>query len=123
MFANLRGNATEIDSQKLSKSLENVLAEGEFVERAFKLFRDMFVFTNKRLILIDKQGLTGVKVEYASIPYKSIIRFTVETAGNFDSDSEMKIWISGSAAPIEKEFKKGTDIVGVQRTLATYILK
>jgi hypothetical protein len=74
-------------------------------------------------VLVDKQGLTGKKVEYHSIPYKSITHFAVETAGRFDRDAEMKIWISGNPVPIEREFKKSSNlIVGVQKTLAQYIL-
>jgi hypothetical protein len=55
----------------------------------------MYVFTNKRLILIDKQGITGRKVDYHSIPYRAITQFKIETAGHFDLDAELKIWISG----------------------------
>lgn len=123
MLANRRGNASEVDVQKLQNEFESILIEDEQIEKAFKLFRDLFVFTNKRLILVDRQGFSGNKVEYYSIPYKSISRFAVETAGHFDNDSEMKIWLSGSQEPLEKEFKKGTDIRGVQKTLAKYILK
>jgi hypothetical protein len=123
MFANLRGNAAEIDVQKLEHEFESILVDEEKIEKAFKLFRDLFVFTNKRLVLVDRQGFSGSKVEYYSIPYKSVVRFAVETAGNFDSDSEMKIWLSGTHEPMKKEFKKGTDIRGVQQTLAKYILK
>jgi hypothetical protein len=123
MLDKLLGNASEIDSNALIKEFEPILAEDEQITMAFKIFRDMFVFTNKRLVLVDKQGLTGKKVEYHSIPYKSVTHFSVETAGNFDRDAEMKIWISGSSHPIEREFKKGTNIVGIQRTLAKYILK
>jgi len=54
----------------------------------------LFIFTNKRLILVDKQGITGKKIEYFSVVYKSISRFSIETAGNFDLDAELKIWIS-----------------------------
>ena len=57
-----------------------ILLEGENVNAAFKLVRDIIVFTDKRLILVDKQGLTGKKTEIQSIPYKSISRFSVETA-------------------------------------------
>lgn len=64
------------------------MLEGENVEAAFKLVRDLIVFTEKRLILVDKQGITGKKTEFQSIPYKSISRFSVETAGRFDLDSE-----------------------------------
>lgn len=123
MFDRLLGNAAEIDVQKLSAELKDLLADGEQPERAFVLFRDFFVFTNRRLILVDKQGMTGKKVEYHSIPYSSISHFSVETAGHFDRDAEMKIYIGSNRAPIEKQFKKGSAIIiGVQKTLAHYVL-
>ncbi|MFM7582850.1 MAG: PH domain-containing protein [Caldilinea sp.] len=123
MFQGLFGNATEVDAKGLQRDLDNLLADGEQVVRAFKITRDLFVFTDKRLILIDKQGVTGRKAEYHSIPYKSISHFSVETAGAFDMDAEMKIYISSNSTPIEREFKKGTDIVGVQKVLAQYVLR
>lgn len=61
------------------------------IEKAYQLIRDLFVFTNKRLILVDKQDLTGHKVEYHSLPYKSITHFSFETAGHFDLDAVLKI--------------------------------
>ena len=82
----------------------------------------MFVFTNKRLILVDKQGMTGNKIEYHSVPYKSVIHFSIETAGNFDRDSELKLYITGGQM-IEKELKRTIDIRSLQKTLATYILR
>ncbi|MFT4993136.1 MAG: hypothetical protein ACI965_000154 [Paraglaciecola sp.] len=60
------------------------------------------MFTNKRLLLIDKQGLIGRKVDYHSIAYRAITQFKVETAGHFDLDAELKIWILGQENPIEK---------------------
>jgi hypothetical protein len=123
MLSGIFGNASEVDSRNVENELRPVLADGEQIDHAFRLVRDLYVFTNKRLILIDKQGLTGSKVEYHSIPYKSITHFAVETAGHFDRDAELKIWLSGSAAPIEKEFRKGANIVEVQRTLAKYVLR
>jgi hypothetical protein len=120
LFDGLLGNASEVDRQQLEREFEAILAEGEQIERAFKLIRDLFVFTNRRLILVDKQGMTGKKAEYHSIPYRAITHFSVETAGHFDADSELKIWLSGSATPIEREFKRGTNIVDVQKTLAQY---
>lgn len=123
MLQGLFGNASEVNAQELKKDLDAVLMDGEQVVKAFKILRDLFVFTNARLILIDKQGLTGKKAEYHSIPYKSISHFSVETAGTFDMDAELKIYISGNPAPIQREFKRGTDIIGVQKILAQYILK
>lgn len=123
MLQGLFGNATEVDVKALQKDLDALLAEGEQVVRAFRIVRDMFIFTDKRLILIDKQGLTGKKADYHSIPYRSISHFSVETAGTFDMDAEMKIYISSNPNPIVREFKRGADIIGVQKTLAQCLLK
>jgi hypothetical protein len=121
MLQGLFGNASEVDAQKLEQELGAMLVEGEQIVRGFRIIRDMFVFTTKRLILIDKQGATGKKTEYHSIPYKAITHFSVETAGHFDGDAELKIYISSNPVPIQREFKRGTDIVGVQKTLAQYM--
>lgn len=123
MFNAIFGTASEVDAKGLQKDLDAILVEGEKVVRGFRIVRDMFIFTDKRLILIDKQGVTGAKAEYHSIPYKSISHFTVETAGTFDMDSEMKIYISGNMTPYKREFRRGTDIIGVQKILAQFILR
>ncbi|WP_374723020.1 PH domain-containing protein [Peribacillus tepidiphilus] len=119
----LMGNVTEVDIKEVEKELSVIITENERVEKAYKLIRDLIVFTNTRLILIDKQGMTGKKVEYHSIPYKSITHFSVETAGTFDLDAELKIWISSTALPITKQFKKDKSIFDVQKALATYVAK
>ncbi|MBM7703679.1 PH domain-containing protein [Metabacillus iocasae] len=118
----LLGNASEVDLQAVEQELELIFVQNEKMEKAYKIIRDLVVFTNKRLILVDKQGVTGKKVEYHSIPYNSVTHFSVETAGRFDLDAELKIWISGASIPISKEFKKDKNIFDVQRTLATYVL-
>ncbi|MEK0445757.1 MAG: hypothetical protein RLZZ399_1078 [Verrucomicrobiota bacterium] len=118
LISNLLGNASEIDIAKVQEELAPVLVPGEVIGRGFKIFRDMFIFTDHRLIMIDKQGLTGSKVSYHSVLFRSITQFSVETAGSFDADSELKIWVSGGGLPVTKEFKKGTDVVGIQKYLA-----
>jgi hypothetical protein len=123
MLNGIFGNASEINIKEVQKDLDAILVAGEQVVRGFRIIRDLFIFTDKRLILIDKQGMTGRKAEYHSIPYKSISHFSVETAGTFDMDAEMKIYISGNMTPIQREFKRGADIQGVQKTLAQFILK
>lgn len=119
----LMGNVSEVDVQSVEKELEVIVTPNERVEKAYKLIRDLIVFTNTRLILIDKQGMTGKKVEYHSVPYKSITHFSVETAGTFDMDAELKIWISSTANPISKQFKKDKSIYDVQKSLATYVAR
>ncbi|MBP3950781.1 PH domain-containing protein [Bacillus suaedae] len=118
----MMGNASEIKIEDVRKEFEHVLTNGETVDKAYKLVRDMFIFTNKRLILLDKQGLTGKKIELHSIPYRNITHFSIETAGNFDLDAELKIWISSSSAPIQKQFNKSLNIYDVQSVLAGYVL-
>lgn len=123
LLSALRGNASEVDIQELATELGGILTDDEQIERAFKVIRDLFVFTNKRFILVDKQGLTGKKVTYHTFPYKAITHFEVETAGRFDADCELRIWISGWSQPISKEIQKGTDIIGLQKVLAEFVLK
>jgi Bacterial PH domain len=115
----LTGNASTANKEEVAKELDSILSDKEEVDVAFKLVRDLIVFTDKRLILVDKQGLTGKKIEYHSIPYKSISHFSVETAGRFDLDAELKIWVSGSPTPtISKQFKKDNSIFDIQKVLA-----
>lgn len=116
------GNASQIDPEKLQSEFQPILIEGEQITGAFKVVRDMYVFTQCRLIFVNKQGLTGKKVEYHSIPYKSISQFSVETSGHFDADAELKIYISGNPNPIKIEFRGRTDVVQIQRLLSAYIL-
>ncbi|SLL37466.1 Protein of uncharacterised function (DUF1696) [Mycobacteroides abscessus subsp. abscessus] len=79
----LMGNASAADVKDIEKELSKIIGESEKIELAFKLIRDLIVFTDMRLILIDKQGLTGKKVEYLSVPYKSISRFSIENCRSF----------------------------------------
>ncbi|MDU0203204.1 PH domain-containing protein [Paenibacillus sp. MAH-36] len=123
LFDGLMGNASELNLADVNKEFAHVLASSEMIEKAYKLIRDLFIFTNKRLILVDKQGLSGKKMELHSIPYKSITHFSIETAGTFDLDAEMKIWISSTHTPIEKKFNKSLNIYELQSVLAEYVLK
>jgi hypothetical protein len=117
----LMGHASKIDTAKIEEEFAPVLAPGERVEHAYQVLRDYFVFTERRLVLVNKQGITGSKVEYHSIPYRSITHFSVETAGHFDLDAELKIWLSGTSVPLEKTFNKRLSIYEVQAVLAAYV--
>ena len=123
LFSSLLGNAGAVDTEDLKKDYALLLTDGEQIELGFKLIRDVFIFTNKRLILVNKQGLTGSKTEYKSISYKSISRFSVETAGTFELDAELKIWVSSETQPsISKQFNKSVNVYEVQKLLAHYVL-
>ncbi|MDC8832272.1 PH domain-containing protein [Alteromonas gilva] len=113
----LMGNASEVDVADVQEELSPILADDEKVVSAYKLIRDLIVFTSNRFMFIDKQGMTGRKVEYHSIPYKAITQFKVETAGHFDLDAELKIFVSGQSTPLEFELKSDT-ATAVQKSLA-----
>lgn len=124
LFSALLGNAGAVSQDELQKKYGQLLTDGESMELGFKLLRDTFIFTNKRLILIDIQGLTGSKTEYKSIAYKAISRFSVETAGTFELDAELKIWVSSEINPsIKKQFNKSVNVYEVQKVLAHHVLK
>ncbi|MFD8730235.1 PH domain-containing protein [Streptomyces sp. NPDC059611] len=119
----LFGNAHTINPATAQQDYERLLGQGERVHAAFLLIRDTILFTDRRLILVDKQGITGKKTEYHSVPYRSITHFSVETAGTFDLDAELKIWISGSSTPLQKTFTKGVDIYEVQAILTQFVAR
>ena len=123
LFSALMGNAGSVDTNKLKEQYAQLLIENEEIELGFKLIRDTFIFTNKRLILINIQNLTGSKIEYFSVAYKSISRFSIETTGMFDLDAELKIWIGSEEEPsITKQFNRSVNVYDVQRILAHYSL-
>lgn len=124
LFSGLIGNASQKDNEKVERQLVDILIPNEQVELAFVLIRDLIVFTEKRLILVDKQGVTGKKTSYKSIPYRSISRFTVEKSGHFDLDAELKIWVSSAMEPAEVlQFKSDDNVVEIQQALAAAVLK
>jgi hypothetical protein len=123
LFNAILGNASEVNIENVSKEFEPILIDGEIIEKAYKVIKDMFIFTNKRLILVEKQ-LVGTKVDYMSIPYSSIKKFSKESAGILDMDAELKIWLNNEDKPISKQFGKGgNNINEVYKILSQHILK
>lgn len=123
IFNAILGNASEVNIDNIRKEFEPIIIDGENIEKAFKMIKDIFIFTNKRLILVEKQ-LVGTKVEYLSIPYANVIKFSKESAGILDLDAELKIWIKDETMPIKKQFgKSGDNINEVYKILSQHILK
>ncbi|MCJ8163890.1 PH domain-containing protein [Pontibacter sp. E15-1] len=124
LLSGMMGHASEVSLEKITNEFQPILIEDERIERAYKLIRDMLVFTTKRLILVNKQGLTGTKVEYQSVPYGSIKTFSKESAGIGDLDAELKIWLTGDLEPtIKQDFRKGDNINEAYRVLSRHVLK
>lgn len=103
------------------REVHEVLVEGEQVEAAYKTVRDVAVITNKRIIIADKQGITGKKVEVYTIPFKSIIMYSSENArGVLDSNAELEFWTR--AGRFKLNLKKGIDIRKLDRIIGQHIL-
>lgn len=115
------GNASQVSAKELEKEFGPMLTDNEQIEQAFAIFRDKWVFTNKRLIILNVQGMTGKKREYMTIPYRAIVRYSIETAGTFDLDAELKIWLSSMEHPFEQNFKASSDLPAIQRLLAKHV--
>jgi Bacterial PH domain len=101
--------------------IQKFLVDGETILSAFQTVRDQLVFTNKRIIAANVQGLTGKKVDYTSIPYSKIQTFSVETAGLLDLDCELEIYIS-SIGKVRFEIRGGFDIVAFNKVVSTFVL-
>jgi hypothetical protein len=122
LLQQLLGNATEVAPDKAQREFADVF-EGETIQRAYMLIRDMLAFTDYRIISVDKQGLTGRRQNLTSIPYKSISMFTRVSAGHLDWNAELYVWVRGRSTPYLFQFYKGVDINQVYKLLSYYVTR
>jgi Protein of unknown function (DUF1696). len=105
-----------------TQAVNGLLVDEEIVIGSYVSMRDRVVFTNKRIISCNVQGMTGKKVDYTSIPYSKIQCYSVETSGVFDRDAELELWLS-SVGKIKFELSAGADIKNLCRSISEFILK
>ena len=110
-----------VDPSSFSAALNPLLIPGEEIVAGFKTVRDGVVFTNKRVIAINVQGITGKKVDYTSLPYKKIQSYSVETAGMFDLDGELELWFS-SVGRVRFDFSSGSDLLQICALISEQVL-
>lgn len=108
-------------TEDATKKVADMLIDGETVFAAFKTVRDQVIFTNKRVIAINVQGLTGKKADYTSLPYSNIQSFSVETAGVLDLDTEMVLWFA-ELGTVTFQFTAWFDIKTFNKLLGSYVL-
>jgi hypothetical protein len=117
------GNASEISVDKIQSEYAPMLIESETILKAFKVIRDTMIFTTKRVLMVDKQGVTGTRAEYMTIPYTRINRFAKESAGILDIDASLKIWVTGQSDPLVIDFKRSNAINEIYQLLSEQVLK
>lgn len=103
------------------REVEQLLIPGEIIIGSYKGIRDSVTFTNKRVIAVNVQGMTGKKKDYTSLPYSKVQTFSVETSGVLDMDSELELWFS-SVGLVKFEFTGNSDIVRIGQAIGTFIL-
>lgn len=117
------GNASEIPVDKIQSEYGPMLIECETILKAFKVIRDTMIFTDRRVLLVDKQGVTGTRAEYMTVPYTRINRFAKESAGILDIDASLKIWVTGQSDPLVIDFKRSNAINEIYQLLSEQVLK
>ncbi|MBP3039715.1 PH domain-containing protein [Bacillaceae bacterium Marseille-Q3522] len=111
---------TFYEETQVPKEIENVLIDGESAEIAYKTVRDVAVITNKRIIIADRQGITGKKVEVYTIPFKAIIMYSSENGGMLDLNAELELWTK--AGNFKLNLNKKVDVRKLDRIIGKYIL-
>jgi len=111
-----------METEKILQPINDFLLDDEKVFSAFKTVRDQLVFTDKRIIAANVQGITGKKVDYTSIPYSKIQTFSVETSGVLDLDAEIEIYIS-AIGKVKFQIRGNFDVVGFNKLISKYVLK
>jgi hypothetical protein len=111
----------KVGNGEVSKNLEALLLADESIIGVYKGIRDYVVFTDKRVVAANVQGLTGKKQDFTSLPYKKISVFSIETSGVFDLDSELELYFSG-VGKVSFEFTGASDIVQIGKIISQYAL-
>ena len=112
----------KVDASKFDSEMNDILIDDEKVIGCYQDVRDHVIFTNKRVIAVNVQGITGKKKDFTSLPYSKITAYSVETAGTFDLESELDLFYSG-VGKVRFEFKGSSDILEIGRIIAKYALR
>lgn len=111
---------TFFEEVPIPSDVASLLVQGEEPYAAFKTFRDSAIFTSKRLIVRDSQGMTGKKVEIYSVPYSSINMWSTENAGRLDMNAEIELWTR--AGHIKISVGKKIDVRHIDMLIANSVL-
>jgi len=110
-----------VNDNAFEKMVAPILVENEKIIGSYQSIRDGVVFTDKRIISINIQGITGKKKDFTSLPYSKIQAFSVETAGTFDLDSELDLWFSG-VGHVKFEFIGAADVSYICKVISNRVL-
>lgn len=110
-----------VDNSTYAGFIAPMFVDGEQIVSTYQTIRDGVVFTNKRIMVINVQGITGKKKDCTSLPYSKIQAYSVETAGHFDLDSELELWFSG-LGKVKLEFVSNANVAEICRFISAHVL-
>lgn len=121
------GHYTEMSLDEALRDYGMYLMRGESFTRCFALVRDKMLFTDRRIVFIDHQGMTGAKAAVVSIDLQSIVEVRLETGGmGFDHAELSFTYITSPYYKVKGvqtetktlEFPKGFDVQGLYSLLS-----
>ena len=110
-----------VDDDKFSELVTPLFVPGEKILSTYQGIRDGLVFTDKRIIAVNVEGIVGKKKDFTSLPYGRIQAFSVETAGVMDLDSVLSLCITGIEI-VRFEFESKADIYAICRMISERVL-
>ncbi len=110
-----------VNDNTFASMIQPILLDDEEIIQSFQTIRDGVIFTTKRIIAVNVQGITGKKKDFTSLPYSKIQSFSIETAGVFDLDSELDLWFSG-LGKVRFEFVADANVSFICKTISRFVL-
>lgn len=104
-----------------AEKVSELLLDDEEIIDSFKSMRDGVIFTSKRIISVNVQGITGSKKDFTSLPYKNIVAYSIETSGTFDLDSELEIYFS-ALGKVKFEFTGESSMLQISKVISNHVL-
>lgn len=123
LFDGMLGNTLELTPEAYEDLAARFLIPGEELLKGYRIVRDLFIFTTKRIMIINYQGFTGKRTEYLMIPYRSITRYVLETPGNLDVEYTLKLYLIGSLEPVERQFRNTIDPYELEALISRFVLE
>lgn len=118
----LFGEASEIDVGRVEDDLKRFLVDGESLHRGFVVVQKMFFFTDKRLLIIRREGFTQTKTDFHTVPYDSIRDFSVDTPGRFENEGELRVWLMGMTSPMRFTINPNVEVYDLHQALSENVL-
>ena len=116
-----RSGSVELDISEMAEEMEFILVPGEVIRRAYQLKEDIVVLTDKRILRTDKQGAKSKRLEYSTIPYRSVLYFRKEITGR--SESELIIYLTSVDEPLRMKFKHDNILTDAYQVLSKCVLR